>query len=157
LCIEERCIEVSRCRRPVRSTAASYFDGLSRSCLAKLSGHIRLRSVVSGTGEDLRRRIAFNQLAEIKECGVVRDARGLLQVVGHNSDRVVLLELHDQLFDLSGCDGIERRARLVKQYQIGPHREGARDAQALLLSSRKPESALMEAVLHFVPQPGADE
>ena len=72
--------------------------------------------------------------------------------MGDDDDRVVLLQLKDQFLDLAGGDGIERRARLVHQDDRGIHRGGAGDAQALLLAAGKSVGALVQTVLHLVPQ-----
>ena len=58
----------------------------------------------------------------------------------------------DQVLDLAGRHGIERRARLVHQQDFGLGRDGAGDAQPLLLAARHAERALVEAVFHLVPQ-----
>ena len=97
----------------------------------------------------------LDQLAEIHEGGEVGDARRLLHVVGDDDDRVVVLQLVDQLLDLGGRDRIERRARLVEQDHLGPHRDGAGDAQALLLAAGQAEAVGAELVLDLVPQRGA--
>ncbi len=65
----------------------------------------------------------------------IRHALRLLQVVGHDGDRVFLLELQHQLFDAAAGDRIERRARLVHQQQLRLDRDRARDAQTLLLTA----------------------
>ncbi len=46
-------------------------------------------------------------------------------------------QLLDQLLDLAGRDRIERRGRLVEKDDLGVLRDGARDAQALLLAARQ--------------------
>ena len=84
-----------------------------------------------------------------------RDARRLLHVVGDDDDRVVGLQLVDQLLDLGGRDRIERRARLVEQDDLGLDRHGAGDAQPLLLAAGQAQAAGVELVLHLVPQRGA--
>ena len=106
-------------------------------------------------GEDLAGRAELDQLAEIHEGGEVRDARRLLHVVGDDHDRVVGLQLVDQLLDLGGRDRIERRARLVEQDHLGLHRDGAGDAQALLLAAGQAQAVGVELVLDLVPQRGA--
>src|SRR5476651_1280969 len=75
--------------------------------------------------------VEFDQLAEIHEGGLVRDARGLLHVVGDDGDRIVFRQLLDQFLDLGGRNRIERRARLVEQDHLGPHRHGAGNAKPL--------------------------
>src|SRR3546814_12179711 len=62
-------------------------------------------------------------------------ARSLLHVVGDDRDRVIGLELIDQLFDLGGRDRIERRSRFVQQQHVRAHGDRTGDAQALLLST----------------------
>ena len=94
----------------------------------------------------------FDQVAEVHEGGEVRHARGLLHVVGHDRDRVVLLQVLDQLLDAAGGDRVECRGRLVQQQYVGFQRHRARDAQALLLAARQAERALAELVLDLVPQ-----
>ena len=61
----------------------------------------------------------LDQIAEMEEGGALRDARGLLHVVGDDDDGVVLLQLVDQLLDMGRGDRIERRARLVHQDDLG--------------------------------------
>ena len=51
-------------------------------------------------------------------------------------------------------DGVQRRARLVHQDDVGLDGDGARDAQALLLAAGERVAALLELVLHLVPQRG---
>src|ERR1700741_4441988 len=67
------------------------------------------RDIVLGASIARRREkiaglVEFHELAQIHEGGVVGHARGLLHVVGDNHDRIVVLELVDQLFDLRRGD-----------------------------------------------------
>src|SRR5690606_13805191 len=73
--------------------------------------------------------VIFDHSAHPKESSVITYARGLLHVVGHDDDRVVPLELQDQLLDLRGGDRIERGARLVHEHDLGLHRDRACDAE----------------------------
>src|ERR1700756_714039 len=82
---------------------------------AEAAGDVVLRLPVAWRREHLAGGVELYQLAEIHEGGHVGDARRLLHVVGDDGDRVVVLELVDQLLDLGGRDRIERRARLVEQ------------------------------------------
>jgi len=66
---------------------------------------------------------------------VVGNARSLLHVVRHDGDRVVGLELADQLLDLGSRDRVQRRGRLVQEQHFRFHRYGARDAKPLLLTA----------------------
>ncbi len=70
-------------------------------------------------------------------------------------DGATALELEDQVLDLGGGDGIERRAGLVEQQHFGIHRQRARDAQALLLAAGEAVGGLVQLILDFVPQGGA--
>ena len=65
------------------------------------------------------------------------------------------LQFVDQFLDLGGRDRIERRAGLVEQDDFRLDRDGARDAQALLLAAGQAEAAGIELVLHLVPERGA--
>jgi hypothetical protein len=76
------------------------------------------------------------RLAEIHEGGVCRDARRLLHVVGDDGDRVIVAfssSISSSIF--GGRDRVERRAGLVEQDDLGLDRDGAGDAQALLLAA----------------------
>ena len=92
------------------------------------------------------------ELAAIEEAGVVRDARRLLHVVRDDDDRVVLLELEDQLLDLLRGDRVERGAGLVHQQHLGLVGQRARDAEPLLLAAREAGARFLQPVLHLVPQ-----
>ena len=85
----------------------------------------------------------------------VRDAGGLLHVVGDHDDRVLALEVVHQVLDRGGRDGIERRGRLVHEEDVGLGRERARDAQPLLLAAREAERGVLQPVLDLVPERGA--
>ena len=61
----------------------------------------------------------------------------------------------DQILDLRGRDRIERGARLVHEDDLGLDGDRAGDAQALLLAAGERQRAVVEAVLHLVPQRGA--
>src|SRR3546814_3379612 len=54
--------------------------------------------------------------------------------------------------DLGGGDRIERRAGLVHQDHFGIDRDGAGDAKPLLLAAGKGGAAVLETVLHFIPE-----
>ena len=72
----------------------------------------------------------------MEEGGALGDARGLLHVVRDDDDGVATAQFVDQLLDARGGDGIERAARFVHQDDFGFHRDGAGDAQPLLLAPR---------------------
>ena len=74
-----------------------------------------------------------------------------------DDDRVVLLQLDDQLLDLLRGDRVERRAGLVHQQHLGLVGQRARDAEPLLLAAREAGAGRVEPVLHLVPQRGAAE
>jgi hypothetical protein len=61
----------------------------------------------------------------------------------------------DQILDLGGRDWVERRARLVEQDHLGPHREGAGDAETLLLADRQAAGRGGQSVFYLGPQRGA--
>src|SRR5215475_763297 len=119
---------------------------------AKAAGDVILRASVARRREHLAGGIELNELAEIHEGREVGHAGGLLHVVGHDHDRVVDLELVDELLDLCGRDRVERRARLVEQDHLGLHRHRAGDAETLLLATRQAQTIGRELVLDFLPE-----
>ena len=102
-------------------------------------------------------RIAVPALAvlahlDAEERGHVRDARGLLHVVRDDRDRVLALELVDEILDARRRDRIERRRGLVHEDHVRLDRERARDAEALLLAAGEAERVLLQTVLDLVPE-----
>src|SRR5207302_2652234 len=65
--------------------------------------------------------------------------------------------LVDELLDALGRDRVERRGGLVKEQDLGLDRDRARDAEALLLTARETEPALLELVLDLIPERGTAE
>ena len=63
-----------------------------------------------------------------------------------------LLQLDHQLLDPVGRDRVERRARLVHQDHLGLDRQRPGDAEPLLLAAGERQAALLELVLHLVPE-----
>src|SRR6202171_2527423 len=102
---------------------------------AEPAGDVVLGASIARRREYLAGLVEFDQFTEIHEGSFVRDARGLLHVVGDDGDRIVLRQFLDQFLDLGGRNWIERRAWLVEQDHLGPHRDGAGDAQPLLLAA----------------------
>src|SRR5277367_3944329 len=100
---------------------------------AEPAGNVVLGAAVARRGEDLVGVVEFDQLTEIHEGGLFRDARGLLHIVGNDGDRIVLRQLLDQFLDLGGRNRIERRAWLVEQNHLRTHGHGAGDTEPLLL------------------------
>ena len=72
----------------------------------------------------------------------------------HDHDCIVPLELLDQLLDLRGGDGIERRRGLVHQEHLGLDRQRARDAEPLLLPAGEIERRRLEPVGDLLPERG---
>src|ERR1700716_74374 len=122
---------------------------------AEPAGDVVLGASIARRGEYLAGLVEFDQFTKIHEGGLVGDARGLLHVMGDDGDGVVLRQFLDQFLDLGGRDRIERRARLVEQDHLGPHRHGARDAEPLLLAAGQAEARGIELVLDLVPQRAA--
>src|SRR6185437_600179 len=116
------------------------------------AGDVILRASIARRREDLVGVVEFDQLTEIHEGGLVGNARGLLHVVGDDRNGVVVRQFLDQFLDLGGRDRIERRAGLVEQDYFGPHRDGAGDAEPLLLAAGQAEAAGVQLVLDLVPE-----
>src|ERR1700678_3363840 len=58
--------------------------------------------------------VEFNQVAQQKEAGELRHARGLLHVVRHNHLRALVFEGEQQILDLGSGNRVQRRTRLVQ-------------------------------------------
>ncbi|ENN85907.1 hypothetical protein RHSP_17315 [Rhizobium freirei PRF 81] len=69
-----------------------------------------------------------------------------------DDDREIALQLRNQLLDLGGRDRIESRGRLVEKQHGRFDRDGASDAETLLLAAGKAKSALVQLFLHFAPE-----
>jgi hypothetical protein len=72
--------------------------------------------------------------------------------VRHDDDGERALQLADEVLDGEGRDRVQRRAGLVHEQDLGLHRDGAGDAQPLLLAAGQTGTGLVEAVLDLVPQ-----
>src|SRR5437879_13595027 len=94
---------------------------------AEAAGDVSLRAGVARRGEELRRGAELDELTREQEGGEVADARGLLHVVGHGHDGAKILQLDEQLFDLGGADGLERRPWFVEKKHFGLDGESAGD------------------------------
>src|SRR5713101_6690293 len=121
---------------------------------AEAAGDVGLRARITGRGEELRRRTELDELSGQQERREVADTRGLLHAVGNGHDGAKIFQLHEQLFDFRGADGVERRTGFVEKKHFGLDGQGARDAQALLLAAGKFVGRLVEVVFHFVPERG---
>src|SRR5437016_6357568 len=109
------------------------------SLLAEATGDVIFGALLTRVRKNFRGRSELDQLAEIKEPGVIGDAPGLLHVVGHDHDRVLRFQLVNQFFDLCGRNRIQRRTGLVHQNDVWFDGERTRDAKALLLTTRQPK------------------
>src|SRR5262245_8733117 len=136
---------------------ASTFPAYRSHALAKASCNVVLRATIVRGGEDAGGLTKLDQLAEVHEGREIGYACGLLHVVGHDGDRVVVLEFVDQLFDLCRGDRVQRRAGLVEQNYFGSHRNGTCYAQPLLLTAGQRKPVCAELVLDLVPKCGALE
>src|SRR6266513_3408386 len=132
-------------------------DVVRLALLPEPAGDVVLGPLVARVREERARHTELDQLAQEHEARGVGHAGRLLHVVGHDDDRVAVLQLEHQLLDLRRGDGIEGRARLVHQEHVRLDRDRARDAEPLLLPAREPEGALAEAVLDLVPERGGPE
>src|SRR5215216_3728513 len=124
----------------------------SDHALAKPAGDVVLGASIARRGENLAGFAELDQLAQVHERGLVGDTRSLLHVVGDDRDGVVLGKLLDQLLHLGSRDRVQRRARLVEQDHLGPHGDGSRNAQPLLLAAGQAQARGVQLVLDLVPQ-----
>ena len=64
---------------------------------------------------------------------------------------VIFLQFADQLFDFGRRDRVQSRCRLIQQDDLGFDGHSAGNAQALLLTARERQTALVQLVFDFVP------
>src|SRR5712675_1873890 len=124
---------------------------------AEPAGDVVLGTSIARRGENLAGLVEFDQFPKIHEGGLVRDARRLLHVMSDDGDRVVLRQFLDQFLNLRRRNRIERRAWLVEQDHLGPHRHRAGDAKPLLLAAGERETRGVQLVLDLVPQRAATQ
>src|SRR5665213_4479502 len=136
---------------PVTRSAAAPIPAEERT-LAEAAADIVGGAPRLWRAEQLSGRRELDQPAQEHEAGIVGDPRRLLQIVGDDDDRIVLLQLDDGLLELGGRYRVERRGRLVEQKDLRSHRDAARHAQALLLAARQAEARMAQLVLDLVPQ-----
>src|SRR6266516_4649727 len=126
--------------------------------LAEAAGDVVLGALVRGPCEDRGVLVVVDEdaaalvavLADLdaEERGHVCDARRLLHVVRDDHDRVLALQVVEQVLDARGGDRVEGGGRLVHQDHVWLDREGAGDAEPLLLTAGEAERALLQARLH---------
>src|SRR5580704_6036889 len=155
-------MRVSSCRSTSKAFAVCSFMTIvlsspsrRQAASAEATGDVVLRAPVARRGEYLAGGVELDHLAEIHEGGEIGNPGGLLHIVGDDRDRVVFLQLVDQLFDLGGRDRIERRAGLVEQDHFRLDGDGAGDAQPLLLPAGEAQAVGVELSLHLLPERGA--
>src|ERR1700758_5520943 len=76
------------------------------SRLPEAPGDVVLRDLLPRVGEDLLGAVVLDQASEHEEGGVLGDPGGLLHVVRHDRDRIVALQVVDELLDLLGGDRV---------------------------------------------------
>src|SRR2546429_7425126 len=73
-------------------------------CSSKSSSNVVFSQLLIRRGKYFLGAVYFNQLAEEKERRQVRDPRRLLHIMRDYHDRVLLLKVNDQFFDLRRRD-----------------------------------------------------
>ena len=116
--------------------------------------NVIFRLFLARAHEDGSGFIEFDELAQIHERGEVGYPRGLLHVVRHDGDGVIAFQFVDEFFDFGGGNGVQRRGRLVQQYDFWLDCNRPRNAQTLLLSTGKRQAVLLQFVLDLAPQCG---
>src|SRR3954454_4545667 len=125
---------------------------------AETAADIVLGLLLRRVGEDLLRRVDLHEAAglagplDVEERRQVAGARGLLHIVRHDHDRVLLFQLEDQVLDGQSGDRVQCRGGLVHQQHVGLDGRRAGDAEALLLAAGEAHAWLAEAVLDLFPE-----
>src|ERR1700722_13335119 len=98
------------------------------------AGDVVFSQLLLRIGENQLRRADFDQIAHVEIRGTLRYARRLLHVVGHDDDGIVVPQFIDKILDSGARNRIQRGGGFVHQDDLRTHGDGARDAEALLLS-----------------------
>ena len=128
-----------------------------RTASAETAHDVVARARILGRAEHRLRRTVLHDhsrgaLGGEEERTVVRHTCSLLHVVRDDDDRDFRDDLADRLFDAPRRRRVKCRAWLVHQQDTRLDRQGASDAQPLLLSAGQPAARLTETVLHLGPQ-----
>src|SRR5713101_3133601 len=118
------------------SYCRSVCNGMVASLLAESASDVILSFLLLPGSEEFIRLAKFYQPTQIHESGEIGDPGGLLHVVGHDHNRITLLEFVDQFFDFGRGNGIQGRTWLIHQHHLGLHRNGTGNAQTLMLAAR---------------------
>src|SRR6267378_2337584 len=107
-----------------------------------------IEDVVGGSELDhLARPLLIHQ----HEGGEVGGTRRLLHVVRHDHDRIPLFEFLHEFLDAEGGDRVQCRCGLVHQDDFGLYRQGARETEPLLLTTREVERRPVQPVFDLLP------
>src|SRR5713226_1403323 len=134
------------------SYCRSVCSGMAASRLAESASDVIFSFLFLRGGEEFIRLAKFYQPPQIHESRKIRNSGSLLHVVRHDHNRVALLEFMDQFFDFGRGDGIQSRAGLVHQHHLRLDRNGAGNAQALMLAPGQPKRIIVQAIFGLVPQ-----
>src|SRR6185503_10063940 len=77
--------------------------------------HIIFGLFLGRVGEDLVGGIELDEFAQVKESGVIGDARRLLHIMGDDDDGELLLQVENQVLDASGGEGIQGGSRFIHE------------------------------------------
>src|SRR6476620_5984531 len=119
--------------------------------LSKPTRDVVLGQLLGRIREDAIGRAELDELSQPEERSVIGHARRLLHVMRHDYDRVVRLQLVDELLDALRGDRVERGRRLVHQQDLWLHRQRTGNTETLLLTARERQRRVVEAVLDLVP------
>ena len=89
--------------------------------------------------------------------GALGHAGRLLHGMRDDDDGIQRPQLIDQLLDLGGGDGVQRRAGFIHEDDFRIHGDGAGDAQPLLLTAGQAGARLGQPILDLFPEPGATQ
>src|SRR5262249_41392357 len=109
------------------SYCRSVCNGIAPPCLAETASDVILGLLLLRGGEEFVRPAEFYQPPQVHKSRENRNPGCLLHVMGHDHDRVALLEFVDEFLDLGRGDGVQGGARFVHQHHLGPDRDRTGD------------------------------
>lgn len=135
-----------------RTTRATYTMDCFIMFLPEPSFDIILRALILRVHEQLGTLPKFHQLTLQKERSIIGNARRLRHVMRRDDDGDIFLDLLQQALDARRDHRVQCRGGFIQHDHLRFEGQDARQAQALLLPTRKRTARVIQPVIHLFPQ-----
>ena len=95
----------------------------------------KLRKEYNYTQEQLADILGVSRQSQQEKCSLVGDTDSLLHIVGDNDDGVILFQLHGQVLNSGGRNGVKGRGGFIHQQNLWFYCQCTGDAKPLLLTA----------------------